>query len=119
MGYVYIFIGLSTVFLFMYKIDWLFSRKSFWINIGYDIALFVTATLMLWEGIGDARLVPALKMPLISSIVFRILYLGFKKIYKRDPENTFWVFTKKPIEDVVFSGLFWLLGAGLPIVLVL
>lgn len=118
MGYIFIFFSMSTVLLFMYKIDWLFDSKRFWINIVYDIALYITALVMLYNKIADPRLVINLKVPLISSIIFRVLYLGFKKIYKRNPENTFWVFTKKPIEDVIFSGLFWLLGAGLPFILV-
>lgn len=117
MNYFLFFIGMSIAFLFMFKIGWLFNRKSFWIIIGYSTILFLLSSIMMKEGIGDPKFVPSLKMPLISSIVFRLLYLGFRKIYKRDPENTFWVFEKKPIEDIIFTGLFWLLGAALPIVL--
>lgn len=118
MGFVYIFIGMSTLWLFGYKIEWLFNQKSYWANIGYDVFLYVIALVMLYEKIGNPRFVIALKVPLISSIVFRVLYLGFRKIYKRNPENTAWSFTRKPTEDVVFSMLFWLLGGCLPFILV-
>lgn len=116
-GWAYVLVGMSTILIFMFKIEWLFNMKSFLINLAYGVVLFLVALILIKEGIGDQRFVPALKVPLLSSVVFRLLYFGFIKIYKRNPENTFWVFERKPIEDIVFTGLFWLLGAGLPIVL--
>jgi hypothetical protein len=58
--------------------------------------------------------VGALKMPLISSLVFFILSYGFQIKYKRTPQNSFWFFIKVPIQDTIFTLLFWLLGVGLP-----
>lgn len=118
MDYVYVVLGTSTMWLFMYKIEWLFSYKSYVINLCYDVMLFAVSFLLINYHIGNPKFLVALRMPLISSIIFRVLYIIFIKIYKRDPENTFWVFEKKPVEDVIFSMLFWILGVGLPVVLV-
>ncbi len=117
MDFIFVLIGLSTVWLFMFKIEWLFNPKSFVINIVYDIFLFGISFLLLQYQIGNPKLVLALKMPLLASLVFYILYKGFKKIYKRNPENTFWTFTGKPTQDVIFTLLFWFLGGGLPFIL--
>src|ERR1700747_3568575 len=99
MDFVFVLIGLSTMFIFMYKIEWLFAPKFFIINIVYDVVLFLISMYLLSNNVGNLKMVTALKMPLLSSIIFFILYLVFKKLFRRNPENTFWVFTKKPIQD--------------------
>ncbi|SFO39987.1 hypothetical protein SAMN05421741_1515 [Paenimyroides ummariense] len=118
MDFIFIALGLSTMLLFMFKIEWLFNYKYFLINIFYNIVLFCGSLLMIKYQLGNPKMVVALKMPLISSIVFFLLYILFQKIYKRNPENTFWTFTKKPVQDVIFTLLFWFLGVGLPIYIV-
>jgi len=115
---IFFLIGFSTIWLFMYKITWLFNTKTFIIYFIYCIILSIISIVLIQNKWFDYKTVKALQIPLISAIVFFILYRLFKKIYKRDPENTFWAFTKKPIEDVVFSLLFWFLGAGLPVILI-
>lgn len=114
MDFIFITFGLSTLFLFMHKIQWLFAPKPFIINLIYDLILFILSVIMLNNDIGNPKLVVALKMPLLSSLIFFALYQIFKRVYKRDPENTAWSATKKPIQDVVFSILFLLLGVGGP-----
>ena len=59
-----------------------------------------------------------LRMPIISYAIFKMFHLIFKTIYMRNPENTAWVFEKKPIQDILFSILFWFFGVGLPFFLV-
>jgi hypothetical protein len=111
---IFILIGLSTIWIFMFKIEWLFNYKTFLINIGYDIFLAALSLVLLSIQFGNPKMVVALQMPIISSVVFFVLHRIFKFFFKRDPENTFWVFTGKPIQDVLFSLLFWFIGAGVP-----
>jgi len=118
MDFIFIILGLSTIWLFMFKIKWLFNRKYFIINIIYNIVLFSISLLLINYHLVNPKMVVALKMPLISSIVFFILYISFKNIYKRNPENTFWVSTRKPIQDVIFTLMFWFFGLGLPILII-
>ena len=109
------FFGLSTMWIFMYKIQWLLETKPFIINLSYDLMLFVISVLLLNNEIANPKMVVVLKMPLLSSLIFFILNQIFKRIYKRNPKNTAWSFNNQPTQDVVFSLLFWFLGVGLPI----
>lgn len=117
MDFILVLVGLSIMWLFMFKIEWLFNSKSFMVIIIYDIILFIHSHILLHFQIGNPKIIPVLKMPLISSIVFFILYRAFKKLFNRDPENTFWTFSKRPIQDIIFTILFWLLGGGMPFIL--
>jgi len=119
MDFVLIFLGLSIVWLFLFKIEWLFGNNvSFWCVLIYSVLLFCVSFLLLDMEYGNPKMVRVLKMPLLSFAVFRVLYIVFDKIYKRKPENTFWVFQKKPIQDIIFTLLFWFLGVGLPFFIV-
>lgn len=119
MDFILILIGLSIAWLFMYRIEWLFGfGVSFWVVLIYTILLFGLSFLLLELNYSNPKMVVALRMPIISFAIFKLLHILFMRIYKRNPENTAWVFTKKPIQDVLFSILFWLLGVGLPFFLV-
>jgi hypothetical protein len=119
MDFILILIGLSIAWLFMYKIEWLFGfGVSFWAVLIYCILLFGLSFLLLELNYSNPKMGVALRMPIISFVIFKNFHLIFKKIYSRNPENTAWVFKKKPIQDVLFSILFWLLGVGLPFFLV-
>ena len=117
MGYLLMTLGLSTPLIFMFKIEWLFDKKGYFIILSCDFLFFLFSLLMLNDG--GANIFRALQIPLFSTLVFGILYLGYKKIYKRDPKNTFWTFSKQRTEDVFFTLLFWILGAGLPMLILL
>jgi hypothetical protein len=119
MDFAFILLGLSIMWLFMFKIEWLFDNGiSFWVILIYCILLFSLSFILLNEEYANPNMVKALKMPLISFVVFRCLYFAFRRKYKRNPENTFWVFHEKPIQDIVFTLLFWFLGVGLPFFIV-
>lgn len=119
MDFILILIGLSIAWLFMYKIEWLLGCGiPFWTVLIYCILLLGLSFLLLELDYSNPKMVVFLRMPLISFVVFKILQITFKRKYKRNPENTAWVFRKKPVQDVLFSILFWLLGVVLPFMLV-
>ena len=118
MNIIFILIGMSTIWLFMYKIEWLFQYKTLAINIVYNIILIGVSFLPVHSLLDNPIHKSLLRVPLISSIVFIVLCHAFKAIYRRNPHNTFWTFSRMPIQDVAFSVLFWLLGGGLPLILV-
>lgn len=115
MGFLLTLLGLSTVWLFMFKIEWLFNTRPFLIYVCISFILFVISYFQLVE----MPLLEVLKIPFISALVFKGMHLIFLSILKRNPENTFWEFSKKPLPDILFTLMFWLLGAGLPFILVL
>jgi len=119
MGFVFILIGLSVAWLFMFKIEWLCKGGIvFWILLLYCIILFCLSFYMLNLDYDNLKMTKALKMPLISLMVFKVMYYIFILKYKKEPENTFGVFQSKAIQDVLFSILFWILGVGMPFFLV-
>lgn len=119
MDFVLVLIGLSIMWLFMYKIEWLFGfGVSFWVVLMYSIVLFGLSFLLSEIDYSIPKTLVFLRMPIISFAIFKMLHMLFKLIYKRNPENTAWVFKKKPIQDVLFSLLFWIFGVGLPFFLV-
>lgn len=119
MDFILILIGLSIAWLFMYKIEWLFGfGVSFWAILIYTVLLFGISFLLLELNYSNPKMVVFLRMPIISFAVFKVLHFIFKSYYRRNPENTAWVFKKKSIQDVLFSILFWLLGVVLPFFLV-
>lgn len=103
----------------MYKIEWLNGfGVTFWAVLIYSIILFGLSFILLELNYSNPKMVVFLRMPIISYAIFKILHTVFVRIYNRNPENTFWAFKKKPIQDVLFSILFWLIGVGLPFFLV-
>lgn len=120
MDFIIIMIGASIMWLFMYKIEWLFGFGiPFRAVLVYSIFLFMLSFLLLELNMSNPKIVVTLRMPIISFAIFKILHIVFLRVYKRNPENTFWVFEKKPVQDVVFTLLFWFLGVGLPLFLVM
>jgi hypothetical protein len=114
-----VLIGLSTIWIFMFKIELLNeSGIAFWTFVLYTLLLFAFSFVFSDNIYFNSRIIPVLKMPLISVVVYRGLRFVFFKVYNRNPENTFWVFEKKPVQDIIFTILFWFLGAGLPFILI-
>ena len=119
MDFILILFGLSITWLFMFKIEWLFGfGVPFWAILIYSIMIFGISFLLLEMNYSNPKLVMSLRMPIISFAIFKILHVIFKRIYRRNPENTAWIFKKKPIQDILFSILFWILGVGFPFFLV-
>lgn len=118
MDLIIVFIGLIIALIFLFKIEWLFATKTFLRILAVSIILFLLSLMMVKNSIGNPKVTPILMAPLFSAIVFFCFYKTFYFIYKRNPENTMYSFTKKPINDIVFTMLFWIVGVGGPIVLV-
>lgn len=118
MGLIFVLFGLSTMWLFMFRIEWLLNFHSFLLNLIYDVFLFGIAFLLIDYSFFDEKYLVALKMPLVSSIMFFVMLQMFKRVKGRNPENTFWTFSRKPLSDVIFTILFWFLGVGLPFFIV-
>ena len=80
-----------------------------------NMCLFIVGVVLQNSETDYPKTLSALKMPVLSVLIFYVLYKYFIILYKRNPENTFWVFNKKPTEDILFSLLFWIIGIGLPV----
>ncbi len=117
LDYLLIYIGLSIAIVFMFKHAWLYTNSTFGYILAYCVILFIVSVISIEILKVEYSLIWILRAPLISVIIYRGLLFCFIKLFKRVPENTFWSFERKPIQDVIFSGLFWLLGVAGPLFL--
>lgn len=115
MDLIFILIGLNVPILFMFKEDWLYGKKSMLVVCCLNMCLFVLVSILQNNQTIYPKSLAALKMPFLSALIFYVLHQSFKKVYKRNPESTFWVFSNKPKEDIIFSILFWITGIVLPV----
>ncbi len=112
---IFVLFGLSITVLFMEKMEWLMDKKMYpWIIL-YCTILYLASFLFLHTTIVIPAVAKVLRIPIFSFIIFVIFHSIFKILFKRDPENTYWAFTSKPIQDVIFCMLFWILGVLIPI----
>lgn len=118
MGFIYIILGINTLIIFLYKREWLFNKKPFVLLLVCNLLLFAIGYLAPVFSLNNSKMIVALKMPFISQMLFVCLTTVFKKVYKRNPEDTFWSMDIKQMKDGVFNFLFWIIAVVLPAILV-
>ena len=100
-------LGLNILIIFLMKREWLINRQTGFIIFAINILLFIIG-ITFNDKMGDNyKTFIALKIPLLAQAIFIILTQIFRKIYKRNPVDTFWSFTPKPVQDVLFNALFF------------
>lgn len=110
MNILFIALGMSTLLIFLFKRDWLFKKYQFLVLLSANLLLFVLGNLLA----DNFKLATALKMSLISQLIFLTLVFVFKSIYKRNPVDTFWTMDMSLMKDGVFNFIFWVLGITVP-----
>ncbi len=118
MDFIYIILGMNTLIVFMYKRDWLLSRKPFTITLTVNFLLLILGYLLQYYSVGNPKMVVALKMPVLSQLLFIGLVTIFRKIYNRDPVDTFWTMDVSLMKDGIFNFFFWVVAIILPAILV-
>lgn len=103
-------VGLNVVYAFWYHSDWLLNVRTSILILVCNVVLFMISYVPLLGRVIDVKFHGALRVGLISYVVFQILLLIFFLIYRRKPTSTYWVFEKKPVEDVVFGIVFTVVG---------
>lgn len=110
MDIVFLVLGMSTFLVYFFKMEWLLRRREFLFLLIFNLIIFISSYFITGQFSVKDDFVVILRGGLLSQLIFYILLVVFRKIYKRNPENTFWVFTKKPLEDIIFNMSFMLLG---------
>ncbi len=118
MDFAYIALGLNTLAVFLYKREWLLKKKPFTILLAINILLLILGYIFQYNLIGNPNMVVALKMPLLSQLIFISLVTIFRKVYNRDPVDTFWTMDISLMKDGIFNFTFWVTAILLPSILV-
>lgn len=118
MDFIFILLGINTLIIFLYKREWLLQKQPFIIVMACNLTLFMLGYVLQHYSIVISKFVVALKMPLLSQLLFLSLAFLFRKIYDRDVVDTFWVSDLRLMKDGVFNFIFWVTGIMLPAVLV-
>lgn len=118
MGFLFILIGMNPLIVFLYHREWLLDKTIFKILLLVNLILFIVGYALQNNSINNFKLVVALKMPILSQLLFVILVFVFRKIFNRDPVDTFWTMDVKLMKDGIFNFIFWVLGGLLPAILV-
>ncbi len=108
---------MNTLIVFMYKRDWLLSRKPFTILLAVNFLLLILGYLLQYYSVGNPKMVVALKMPVLSQLLFIGLVTIFRKIYNRDPVDTFWTMDVSLMKDGILNFFFWVVAIILPAIL--
>jgi uncharacterized protein YacL len=117
MDLLFLILGLSNTIVYFYKEEWLFDKTKFIFYFYYTIILFFIS-ILLNETYFNSKFVKFLMLPFFNILIFIFLFFIFKRLYKRNPQNTFWSYSKKPIQDVLFTIIYWIVGFLIPIILI-
>lgn len=118
MDFLFIIFGLSTLIVFLYKREWLINKKSCMIIFLINSILFLSSYFLEYIIKINSKTVVALKMGLLSQLIFLLLITLYRKLYNSTPMDTFWSMDIKLLKDGIFNFLFWVLGGVIPAIIV-
>jgi hypothetical protein len=118
MDIVFIVIGINVNFIFLFKRDCLLQSQSFNSLLILNFFLFVLTYIPQYFLIDLPATFLALKIPFLSQLVFKVLLIFFRMLYKRDPLDSFWTNDLDLMKDGIFNLLFWVIGNIVPIIIV-
>lgn len=118
MNILLLLIGLNPMYIFLFRRELLIEKKSFLILTVINIALFISSYILEFILTTNVEYIAALRMPVLSLGVFKILSLIYFRLYNTSPLDTFWSMDARLFKDGVFNLLFWILGAALPLFLI-
>lgn len=67
---------------------------------------------------GDPKFILVLKVPLLSQLIFWLMWRVYFAWINANPQDSFWTMDMKLLKDGIFNVLFWIVGLMLPILLV-
>jgi hypothetical protein len=105
MMYLFIASGMNVFIIFMLQRSWLFNKKYFEYILVFNTLLFILGFIM------HLKYATALKIPLLHQLSFLILTAIFRKIYHRNPKDTYRSMDWKLMPDGIFNFIFVILLA--------
>ncbi len=118
MGFIFMTFGASTLLVFLFRREWLLRNRSSVYLLGWNAILFLLAYVFIKFKVGNPKAVFTLKLSLLSQLIFFPFIMVFRKLYNRDPKDTFWTMDKSLMADGVFNGVYFLVAFIVPMILV-
>jgi hypothetical protein len=107
-----VFSSFYILYIFLFDRSILSKKKTSTGILVLTILCFVTGHILTYVEFKGGEL---LKVPLLQFLLFKVFYLIFIKIFKREPLDSFWTMDKKLMKDGVFN---FILGI-IPVLIVL
>ncbi len=110
-----IVVAMTTHLIFLFKRELLIGKKSkklIWIGSGI---LFIIVLIIGPKYNQIIKSLPLLMLPFLSFVIFNILLVIYRKLYKENPKDTFWTFDIRLMKSGVFNFIFWVVGILVPV----
>jgi hypothetical protein len=111
--------GFNIHMIFLFKREWLFTKRIFSILLFLNIGLFILGYVLQALKTGEPNYVIVLKAPLLSQCIFWLMKVGYYKMFNTNPQDSFWSMDIKLMKDGIFNSLFWIIGLILPMILII
>ncbi|MDQ3007579.1 MAG: hypothetical protein M3R47_19625 [Chloroflexota bacterium] len=109
MDYLYFAIGGFVICAGIFKRDLLTQKRSFRLILLVSVALFLVGAVLHFTEVGRNSISGALLCPLITLAQYRLSRKVFLKYVKREPKDTFFIYTGKDLgKDRLFSLLYFI-----------
>ena len=118
MNFIYILLGTNILAVFMFRRDWLLRKMPFLNLLAVNFLLLAVGYLFQYFSIGNQKFVIALKIPVLSQLIFIILVTIFRILNKRDPKDTFWSMDSSLMTDGLFNFVFVTVSLIFPAIIV-
>ncbi|MFY7812031.1 MAG: hypothetical protein ACOVQ2_09900 [Flavobacterium sp.] len=118
MVYILVILALNILYIFYFKREYLNNNKTFIIILIFNLFLFLLSIIINYTNYYNSENIKLLKVPIISQIIYFALLSVFRKLYNRDPKDTFWSMDIKLMKDGIFNFIFLILGILIPIILI-
>lgn len=119
MDYIFVFFGMTTQLIFLYRRELLLDKKVFFYILYFNVFLFILGFIFEDFLKLDFKAVGILKMSLLSQLIFLIMIYIYKILYKKNPADTFWVSDITLLKDGIFNFIFWIAGTLIPVIIIL
>lgn len=106
MDLLYIFTGLSVVFIGLFKRELLIEKDTFRLVLWASVILFFVGVVLHFTKLERYSMCGALVIPLVSLGLFRLYRNAFLKRFKREPKDTFLNSEAGLGADMLFNFLF-------------
>lgn len=104
--WIFIALGTTTTLVFLFYREWLLKKRTSLVLLVWNLLLFALGYILPYLDVGNPKIVIMLKVSLLCHLIFAVMLKLFRKIYRRDPVDTFWTMDPSLMRDGFFNGIY-------------